>query len=65
MVTGEDWLVFDTLSVIATSDGLQCMVVDGDIPHREMLIGIIEGAARDCEFTTPHETKERRTAYRP
>ena len=33
------------------------MVVDGNIPHREMLIGIIEGAARDCEFTTPHETK--------
>ena len=41
------------------------MVVDGDIPHREMLIGIIEGAAWDCEFTTPHETKEHRTAYRP
>ena len=40
------------------------MVVDSDIPQLEMLIRTVEGAARDCEFTTPYETKERHTAYR-
>lgn len=30
-----------------------------------MLIRIVEGAAQDREFATPHETKECRIAYRP
>ena len=44
---------------------MSAVVVDGDILHREMLIGIVEGAAQGCEFATLHETKECRTAYRP